>query len=57
MVKKYLTADFEMQTNVFCLRCESFAVLLTGATDFFHGITGSVPHVNTSNQAPYFIQS
>ena len=39
---KPLTADFEMQTSVFCLRLESFAALLTGATDFLLDITGSM---------------
>ena len=36
--------------NVLYLQLESSAVLLSGAT-------GSVRHVNTSNHAPYFIQS
>ena len=44
---KPLTGDFEMQTSVFCLRLESFAALLTGATDFFLDITGSVSHVTS----------
>ena len=39
---KSLTADFEMQTNVLCLRLESFAVQLTGVTDIFLGITGAI---------------
>ena len=39
------TADFEMQTNVSCLRLEYFCRSV------------DVPHVNTSNHAPYFIQS
>ena len=46
----FLTADVEMQTSALCLRLESLAVLLIGAT-------GSLPRVNTSNHAPYFIQS